>query len=149
MQFIKRWWRIIFPIIIAVIIWGFSAQSGDASDIQSLYFAQLLGLTNGVTRKLAHIFLFGLFGYSLSSFTKGLHPETYPTHSMLIYPLIVATVYGAIDEVHQLTVAGRSGTVGDVFIDTLAGLSGILVYIAIFCFWRLLRISIAYNKANH
>jgi VanZ family protein len=148
MQFVKRYWRIIFPIVIAVIIWNFSSQTGDISDQQSLFWAQFFGLTNMVTRKLAHIVLFGLFGYSVTSFTKGLYPDFFPNYSLVIYPVIIATVYGAIDEVHQLTVMGRDAAIGDVFIDTLAGLAGVLAYVAIFCFWRRWRMYRAYVRAT-
>ena len=146
MYTIRRYWRIIFPIIIAIIIWAFSSQTGDVSDASSLKFAQMFGLSNEVARTFAHIILFGAFGYSLTSFVKGLHPELFPTHNLIVYPIIITTVYGAIDEVHQITVIGRSAQVSDVLIDTLAGLCGILLYIAIFCFWRLFRLHLQAMK---
>lgn len=146
MYTIRRYWRIIFPIIIAIIIWGFSSQTGDISDAKSLKIAQFFGLSNEVARTFAHIILFGAFGYSLTSFVKGLYPEIFPTHNLVVYPIIITTVYGAIDEVHQITVIGRTAQVSDVLIDTLAGLCGILLYIAIFCFWRLFRLHLQAMK---
>ena len=146
MQVIRRYWRIIFPIIIAVVIWVFSSQNGDISDAKSLQFANMLGLSNMVMRKIAHIILFGAFGYSLCSFIKGLHPSLFPTHDLVAYPVIITTVYGAIDEVHQLTVIGRTGLISDVLIDTAAGICGILLYIVIFCFWRRFRLRQAAMK---
>jgi hypothetical protein len=140
MYYVRRYWRIIFPIVIAIIIWVFSSQTGDVSDAKSLRIAQMFGLSNEVARTFAHIILFGAFGYALCSFVKGLNPSTFPTHNLIVYPIIITTVYGAIDEVHQITVIGRSAQVSDVLIDTLAGLCGILLYIAIFCFWRLFRL---------
>ena len=148
MQILKRYWRIIFPIIIGLVIWAFSSQTGDISDEQSLRFAEYFGISNLAARKFAHVILFSAFGYAVTSFVKGLHPNLFPTYSLVIYPMIAVTVYGAIDEVHQLTVAGRTALVGDVFIDTLAGICGILAYVAIFCFFRRLRIRIAYARAN-
>ena len=140
MQIIKRYWRIVFPIIIAIIIWAFSAQSGEASDAESLRYAESFGISNIAMRKIAHIILFGAFGYSLCSYIKGLYPYVFPTYNLVAYAAIIGIVYGAIDEVHQLTVIGRSALVSDVFIDALGVACGILIYIIIFCFWRLFRI---------
>lgn len=140
MRFIKRYWRIIFPIFFILLIWAFSATTGDSSNATSLGVANAFGLSNLVARKLAHIVLFGALGYSFSSFIKGLHPFLFPNYTIIVYCLILTTIYGAIDEVHQLTVAGRSGTINDVFLDTIAGLGGILLYTVIFCFFRLWRI---------
>ncbi len=136
MIILKKWWRIIFPIIIAIIIWYFSSQNAEISSQQSLFFAQLFGVSDQFARKMAHFILFALFGYSLCSFFKGREPNVFPTHSLVLYPVIITTVYGAIDEVHQITVLGRAGEIGDVIIDTLAGICGICAYIAIFCFYR-------------
>ena len=147
MHFIRRHWRIIFPIIIAIIIWIFSSQPGDVSDAQSLYFAQLLGISNMAARKLAHFILFGAFGYATTSYIKGRNPDLFPTYNYVAYPIIITTVYSAIDEVHQLTVAGRSAQLGDVLIDTLAGICGVLIYIIIFCFWRRFRLYLARERA--
>ena len=146
MVFIKKWWRIIFPIIVAIIIWYFSSQNADISQQQSLFFANLLGISDALARKLAHFILFALFGYSLCSFFKGREPNAFPTHSLVLYPVIITTVYGAIDEVHQVTVLGRAGLLSDVIIDTLAGICGICTYVAIFCFWRRLRMRKAVDR---
>ena len=144
----QKWWRIIFPIIIAIIIWQFSSYNADISQQQSLFFANLFGIPDALARKLAHFLLFALFGYALSSFFKGREPNAFPTHSLVLYPIIIATVYGAIDEVHQVTVLGRAGEISDVIIDTLAGIAGVCLYVAIFCFWRRFRIRRAYNKLS-
>ena len=146
MVFIKKWWRIIFPIIVAIIIWYFSSQNADISQQQSLFFANLLGISDTLARKLAHFILFALFGYSLCSFFKGREPNAFPTHSLVLYPIIITTVYGAIDEVHQVTVLGRAGLLSDVIIDTLAGICGICAYVAIFCFWRRWRMRKAVDR---
>ena len=147
MMVLKKWWRIIFPIIIAVIIWGFSSQNAEVSGQQSLFFANFFGIPDPLARKLAHFILFALLGYSLCSFFKGREPNAFPTHSLVLYPIIITTVYGAIDEVHQVTVLGRAGEIGDVIIDTLAGVAGICAYVAIFCFWRRWRLRRAFEKS--
>ena len=127
MNYIKRYWRIIFPIFFAILIWVFSSHSGAASDAESSAVASFWGLSNEAARKIAHFVLF----------IKGLHPVSFPRYTQVVYPVIFTIVYGALDEVHQLTVAGRNGSADDVLVDTLAGVGGVLLYIAIFCFFRL------------
>ncbi len=147
MSILRRYWRIIFPIFFVAVIWIFSSHNGDVSDNESLFFASLFGISNGLIRKFAHFFLFGALGYSTTSFIKGLHPLTFPKHTHIFYPVIVTVIYGALDEVHQLTIAGRSGQASDVLIDALAGIAGVLAYIAYFCFYRLWRAKRAAVKA--
>ena len=147
MSILRRYWRIIFPIFFVAVIWMFSSHNGDVSDNESLFFASLFGISNGLIRKFAHFFLFGALGYSTTSFIKGLHPLTFPKHTHVFYPVIVTVIYGALDEVHQLTIAGRSGQASDVLIDALAGIAGVLAYIAYFCFYRLWRAKRAAVKA--
>lgn len=140
MNIIRRYWRIIFPIFFVVLIWIFSDMSGDNSNNKSLYWADIFGLSNAAMRTFAHFILFGALGFSISGFVKGLHSSIFPTISLTLYPIVLCVAYGAIDEVHQLTIVGRNGTIGDVFIDSLAGIIGTLIYIIIFCFWRRWRI---------
>ena len=141
MKTFRRYWRIIFPIFFIVVIWIFSGINGQYSHNQSLDVANSLGISNAFARKLAHFVLFGALGYSVSSFVKGLHSSEFPNFTLILYPIILCVAYGAIDEVHQLTIVGRNATIGDVFIDSLAGIIGTLVYVAIFCFWRRWRIN--------
>lgn len=147
MSIIRRYWRIIFPLFFIAIIWAFSSHTGDVSDNESIFFANLFGISNGVIRKIAHFVLFGALGYSCTSFIKGLHPLTFPKHTQIFYPAVITTIYGALDEVHQLTIAGRSGNAQDVLIDALAGIAGVLAYISYFCFYRLWKAKRAAVKA--
>lgn len=137
MNLIRRYWRIIFPIIIGISIWAFSAHNGDTSADESNTIANIFGISNGLARKLAHFVLYGALGYSIASCIKGLHPVSFPKLTQIMYPIIITVVYGAIDEVHQLTVMGRNGSAKDVILDALAGMAGTFVYIAIFCFIRM------------
>lgn len=137
MDSIKRYWRIIFPIFFVIVIWTFSAHTGEVSNTESDNIASIVGFSNGFIRKFAHFVLFSALGYSCTSFIKGLHPLTFPKHTQVFYPIIITIIYGALDEVHQLTVAGRNGSAGDIFIDALAGLAGVFAYIAFFCLYRM------------
>ena len=137
MEIIKKYWRIVFPVILIFIIWSFSAHNGEVSNSESEHVANLAGFSNAFIRKAAHFILFSALGYSCTSFVKGLHPLTFPKHTQIFYPIIFTIIYGALDEVHQLTVAGRNGSAGDIFLDALAGIAGVLAYIAFFCFYRI------------
>jgi VanZ family protein len=137
MNIIKRYWRIIFPIFFMIVIWSFSARNGEVSDAESSNFASAVGLSNAFARKFAHFVLYGALGYSATCFIKGLHPLTFPKHTHLFYPVILTVIYGALDEVHQLTVSGRNGAAEDVLLDAFAGLAGVLAYVAFFCFYRI------------
>ena len=130
---LKHYWRIVFPIAIALIIWFFSAASGDASNSQSMSVASWLGWPHDITRKIAHVVLYLAFGASLAFYSKGRCPKTFPRYEALIFNMIIIVVWGAIDEIHQLLVAGRNGAFSDVILDTVAGLCGLLLYIAFYC----------------
>lgn len=144
--FIKRHWRIIFPAIFIVAIWIFSSITGDSSHASSVAVANFLGLSNNLVRKIAHFVLFAGLGYSISCYLKNLNPGHFPTLATTIYTTVFTVAYAAIDEVHQLAVAGRNGSVTDVLIDSLAGLAGVLAYIAIFCFVRRYRFNRLLNN---
>ena len=62
---IERYWRIIFPIFFVIIIWAFSATSGESSQASSSAFANMFGISNALARKLAHFILFAGLGYSI------------------------------------------------------------------------------------
>lgn len=133
---LERYWRVVLPIFFIIIIWLFSSASGENSQASSEAFANFFGISNALARKLAHFFLFAALGYSISSFLKGLNAGHFPTLTTTIYTTVFTVAYAAIDEVHQLAIAGRNGSVTDVLIDSLAGFAGVLAYIAIFCYVR-------------
>lgn len=153
MNSFKKYWRIVLPITVALIIWLFSAASGDLSHQQSQGIASFLGWPHGLTRKIAHFVLYLAFGASLAYYSQGRHRLTYPRYESLLFNLVAVAIYGAIDEVHQLLVAGRNGAVSDVVLDTVAGLCGILIYIAFYCLvWPKLRLWLHaryHHKKNH
>ena len=136
MYILKRYWRLILPIFFMLLIWGFSSANGSDSQQTSQWVSDLLGVPNPLMRKLAHFALFAGLGFSISSFFKGLEPGAYPNLTSTIYAIVIPVAYAAIDEVHQLAIAGRNGSVADVFLDALAGIFGVCAYIAFFCFFR-------------
>lgn len=53
-----------------------------------------------------------------------------------IVTVIICALYAASDEFHQLFIAGRSGKVGDVLIDTTGALTMTLICILVCCLYR-------------
>ena len=81
-----------------------------------------------LVRKSAHIFLYFVLGILTANLLV-----SYKLKAKLvyIYSLIFVFAYAITDEIHQLFVAGRSGEVRDVLIDTIAGAVGIALYLSI------------------
>lgn len=81
-----------------------------------------------LVRKSAHVFLYFVLGILTANFLV-----SYKLKAKLvyIYSLIFVFVYAITDEIHQLFVAGRSGEVRDVLMDTVAGAVGIALYLGL------------------
>ena len=79
--------------------------------------------TRFIIRKCAHFFLYfilGILSYlTLSSYgiSKGL----------IIYSILLCFIYSISDEIHQLFSGGRSFKILDIFIDTTASITGIML----------------------
>ena len=78
-------------------------------------------------RKMAHFSIYTLLGISLLSAML----LTFKKRFLWLYSYIIATVYAICDEIHQLFIVGRSCRVGDMFIDSMGALSGILIVLII------------------
>ncbi|MDA1082470.1 MAG: VanZ family protein [Gemmatimonadetes bacterium] len=73
--------------------------------------------------KLAHIMLYAVFGYLVVRAAQ----RGKPSPSSMILTLIALTVWAALDEAHQLLIAGRTASVGDWISDTAGVALGIAV----------------------
>ena len=81
-------------------------------------------------RKLAHLTVFCIL--QLISFNI-LRSNGKSIIKSSIYSILIVIGYATFDEIHQYFVPGRSCQITDVFIDTLGGLTGLLMcYITIF-----------------
>ncbi len=123
-----------------IIIWNFSAQNGEDSDGVSLALAAKLGLSNGITRKIAHFVIYSILGLSLANFFRSIRPKKFPNFKALIFSLIIAAAYSAIDEYHQSLIPGRDGNPIDIIIDSLGAIAGICIFVSIICLIRQKRI---------
>ena len=119
-----------------VLIFSFSAQGAEMSmDLSDGLLYRLLdflhidlpmetvGFLRGFIRKVAHFCVYTLLGFLVYL----LLGRGYDMAAKKAWPaaIIWCMLYAASDEVHQLFVAGRSGMVKDVFIDTAGALCGI------------------------
>lgn len=76
-------------------------------------------LWNLITRKLAHLFMFGVLAI-LIYIALG---KKAPQHA-----LILTTLYAATDEFHQTFVLTRQGALSDIIIDSIGALSALLLW---------------------
>ena len=80
-------------------------------------------------RKSAHFTIYLLLGLLFTSILK---EYNIIDKRCIIYTLIFVFLYACSDEIHQLFVAGRSGEILDVLIDTSGGMVGSVFYKLIF-----------------
>lgn len=81
-----------------------------------------------IIRKLAHYILYMLGGILIINSINAYIKED---RRMTIYSLLLGVIYATSDEVHQLFVAGRSGKIIDVIIDSIGIFTGIAIYILV------------------
>ncbi len=86
-----------------------------------------------IVRKSAHFSLYFILGLLVLSFCMEYMELSWRS---MILSLFVVFLYACSDEVHQLFIAGRSGEVLDVFIDTCGGFFSVIVYN---CYYRVRR----------
>ncbi|NJD51361.1 MAG: hypothetical protein FIB07_00660 [Candidatus Methanoperedens sp.] len=72
--------------------------------------------------KLAHLILYAGFGILLYNTLKNSHDPTLHNHALL-FAIIIGTIYGASDEIHQSFVPGRTAS----FWDLAADITGVIM----------------------
>lgn len=114
----------------------FSSMNGRASDAQSMPLAGFLGLPHGLVRKAAHFVLFALLGALWYNYVRN-NSFFKPTPAFAVtLSLALTVIYAFVDEAHQTFVPGRSGMLSDVLIDSVAGLTGIVIFAIIYYLTR-------------
>lgn len=81
-----------------------------------------------VVRKMAHFSIYAAIGFSISLFVYVLTKRIYISS---IVAMIASISYAYYDEMRQLAVDGRVGSMKDVLIDASGALTGILILFAI------------------
>ena len=83
------------------------------------------GSKSYVVRKLAHFSIYACIGIAMA-YVIYLFSKRVLISSFLAF--ILTAIYAYYDEFRQLSVTGRSGSLKDVFIDSLGAFSGILLF---------------------
>ncbi|GAA0123962.1 MAG: VanZ family protein [Clostridium argentinense] len=120
------------------IIFWFSHQPSVQSDEQSylvisilrtigINFNSIFGqLSNFIIRKLGHFteyFILSILFYNLLK-------EYFKFKSTILLSILFVFIYACSDEIHQLFIVGRQGSIRDVVLDTVGGIiSMIIVYV--------------------
>lgn len=125
-------YKLIFVITIMVIIFIFSHDSGSTSTIKSnilvdgfyniFNFNINRRLLTKIIRKSAHISLYALLGFSVSNYLIDFNKKIY------INSILFILIYSISDEVHQLFIPNRSGSIIDILIDLIGGIIGIILW---------------------
>ncbi len=100
--------------------------------IQTKIYEKLKGFGSKsyIVRKMAHFSIYALIGISLLLFIYLFSKKLILSSQSIA--LLLSIMYACYDEYRQLSVPGRSGSIKDVFIDSLGALTGItLIFIII------------------
>lgn len=113
---------------IMILIFWFSGRTGAVSQSQSDAFLPVFlrflpkSIASFVIRKGAHFTIYAALGFCLYAGIETLCPPL----PAALFSLLIAVLYAASDEWHQLFVPGRSGELRDVLLDGCGALCGIL-----------------------
>lgn len=134
-------------VIIMVFIFIFSSQEANVSDetsrslasrVYDLYEnvtnqtvteqekeATLLNI-NMIVRKVAHCMEYGVLSFFIAFhfFALDLNGK-----KIFLFSVLISFLYAITDEIHQLFVAGRSGQLKDVLIDTIGAIFGCIIFL--------------------
>ncbi len=75
-------------------------------------------------RKSAHIFLYFVLAILVTWLLKSYNLEY---NQMFLYSIMICILYSFSDEIHQLFISGRNGSIIDVFIDNLGSYLGVFI----------------------
>lgn len=126
---VKRLILLILIIIWAILIFGFSGQNGTESSglsrkIVSIFTKneEIINIVEPYIRKVAHFSEYGLGGIL---FTLLLSTYNWKDRKIIFIAIALGIWYASIDEIHQLMVEGRHGSIFDVYLDTLGFTTGV------------------------
>lgn len=142
---VQRTLGIIFTLSVMVFIFLMSAQNSqissntsgsiivfiarlitpDFADLSTAQQAQIIASYQLIVRKTAHFSIYLLLGLAASMFTFTLEKIKRFYHYLI--SAAVALLYAISDEIHQLYVPGRAGTLIDVLIDFSGTVTGLML----------------------
>ena len=118
-------------IMFMIIIFWFSHQTGTESSGLSTYIVNCLNdsfhiiIPEIIIRKAAHMSEYAILTLT---FIYGFHKNKFTLQKALLLSLSATFLYACSDEFHQLFIAGRSGQLVDVMIDTTGGMIAIILF---------------------
>jgi len=105
------------PVIICAIL-IFYLSSLTSEDLPGLFIGQDI---------IGHLIEYACFAFLLSRALKAYSPKL--IHSKRIFWVcVIAVIYAASDEFHQMFVSGRTASFFDLFLDAIGSLTGGLLY---------------------
>ena len=137
--------KYLLVIIWMILIFYFSNQPANNSSIQSKgviiksitavtkivnknisekELEKIIYITEKPVRKLAHIFLYFVLAILVTWLLKSYNLEY---NQIFLYSIMICILYSFSDEIHQLFISGRSGSIIDVFIDNLGSYLGVFI----------------------
>lgn len=126
---LKRLILLVLIIIWAILIFGLSGQSGTESSglsrkIVAIFTSneEIIDVVEPYIRKVAHFSEYGLGGIL---FTLLLATYKWTDRKIMFIAILLGIWYASMDEIHQLMVEGRNGSILDVYIDTLGFSTGV------------------------
>ncbi len=126
---LKRLILLVLIIIWAILIFSLSGQNGTESSGLSRKVVELftkdqdiVDLVEPYIRKVAHFSEYGLGGIL---FALLLSTYKWKDRKIMIISIALGIWYASMDEIHQLMVDGRNGSIVDVYIDTLGFSTGV------------------------
>lgn len=132
----------VFVAAVAVFIFYMSAKTGDALDHDSGIISFMLDTLRSIANALfghsvdvspvGHFAEFFLLGLALMNALR----LRFTLPKACVFSAIIASLYGASDEFHQIFVPTRTCDPADWLVDTIAALLGALLFWAIFTIWQ-------------
>lgn len=126
---LKRLILLVLIIIWAILIFGLSGQNGTESSGLSRKVVEIFTKNEEIIdrvepyiRKVAHFSEYGLGGVL---FTLLLATYKWTDRKIMFISILLGVWYASMDEIHQLMVEGRNGSIVDVYIDTLGFSTGV------------------------
>ncbi len=117
--------KILFTVLTLLnmaLIFYFSSQNGDQSNITSGWFQNFLPFSMFVIRKMAHFSIYALLG-----FNSYLMYKNHGLKKSFIFALCTCILYAISDEFHQSFIDDRSPQIRDVCIDSCGALFSISI----------------------
>ena len=121
---------IILIVLWAYLVFTFSSHDGGESSGLSRWIvelfvkdAELVDKIEPYVRKWAHFSEYGLGGVL---FTALFSTYKWKDRKVILISIIVGIWYAILDEVHQVMVPGRNGSLIDVYIDSLGIMTGVI-----------------------